>query len=559
MEEKTSHLPAFAADMTSMHHGGPLSQPRGTWNNTGKLSAGYRSALQANTTQEPAPGNRPLRGLRLVVTSFDLQQVEHRGIAVFSKALLRALKQSGAELWLLTDFDPPLWDSGLKRVPATVQKLVYEARVLDALATGYGGPLSPWASMKLAQSSKWLRKLIQWRNNIREFFDKVKLRRRYKLARLPKLSLHDLYDSPYQRLERLSYFDELDGIISAKYLYLNVFRSALGKRPKPVVLELDGFDGLVTTAPMNLSVRGPGCFVQTVHDLIPLEYVSTTDHVGVFSQRMMSTIPARKLFVSGSAQTKFQITLPNRYDAGGSVVIQPPSLSIPEPINRAVLTQDVLKPSRRAKAKHASLQAFRYLLFNSSVEPRKHLLFVIKAYRLSGLAELGIRLCVTGQLKPDAYSKAVAEQADESVLLTGYVDETTKANLFLHALGVLSPSLVEGFGIPVLDAACIGAATMASPSASHLEIQRLHDFDERIWICDTRDPVVWARSMHVLCTAEMERIGSNAEERMARLKRYDKLNQEICENFRSVVCDEVLNSLQGRSFKSGMADGGVRG
>ena len=79
-----------------------------------------------------------------------------------------------------------------------------------------------------------------------------------------------------------------------------------------------------------------------------------------------------------------------------------------------------------------------------------------------------------------------------------------------------------------------------------MEIQKLHDFDERIWICDTRDPVVWARSMHVLCSAELERMTCNATERAARLERYDQLNQQICESFRMVVCDEVLKSLQGR-------------
>jgi glycosyltransferase involved in cell wall biosynthesis len=400
--------------------------------------------------------------------------------------------------------------------------------------------------MKLAQKSKWIRKLIQLRNGIQTFLGQARLRRTYTLSRLPRLLLHELYDSPYQRLERLSYFDDLDGIISAKYLYLNDFRCALGRNPRPVMLDLNGFDGLITTAPMNLHVKGPGCFVQTVHDLIPLEYVSTTDNVGVFSQRMTSTIPARKLFVSKSAENKFKRVFYSKGDAGGGVIVQPPSLNIPDTASRKVFQQNEIKPSRRAKSRNATLKAFRYLLFNSSVEPRKHLLFVIKAYRHSGLAELGIRLCVTGQLKADEYSRTVAEQADDSVLLTGYVDETTKTNLFLHTLVVLSPSLVEGFGIPVLDAACVGAAAIASPSESHLEIQQLHDFDDRVWICDTRDPLAWAHAMRVLAETETERITSNEQEREDRLNRYNKLSRLICEDFKSRVCEQVLESFSGR-------------
>ena len=61
-------------------------------------------------------------------------------------------------------------------------------------------------------------------------------------------------------------------------------------------------------------------------------------------------------------------------------------------------------------------------------------------------------------------------------MLTGYVDEATKRHLYLNALALISPSLVEGFGIPVLDAACLGLPALASPIGSHREIQAMHDF-----------------------------------------------------------------------------------
>ena len=211
---------------------------------------------------------------------------------------------------------------------------------------------------------------------------------------------------------------------------------------------------------------------------------------------------------------------------------------------RALLKQDLLRPSRKAKARHGELQPFRYLLFNSSVEPRKNLLFVIKAYRLSGLAEQGVRLCVTGQLQKDTYSKAVAEQADNSVLLTGYIDESTKANLFLHAMAVLSPSLVEGFGIPVLDGACVGAPVIASPSESHAEIKNLQDFDKLVWLCETTDPMAWAIAMKDLAQAELTRIRDVDTERKRRLERYDKTSTLVFENFRQAVCQEVLRSIE---------------
>ena len=497
----------------------------------------------AATSTSPA-SDRPLQGLRLLITDFDLQQREHRGIAVYSKGLLRALRASGAETWLLTDFEPPMRDPGLKELPEAARELIFSARVLEALMIGAEGLRSRWAEVKLSKKGGRLGRLLkrwaQWRELPARFW----LRRRYQLERMPRFPLRALDDSPYLRQERLSYLQDVDGILCARYLYLNASRLALGRRPKPVRLDLgSSFDGLITTAPINISSADGRRVVQTVHDLIPLEYVPHLDHVVLFAKRIASTLPARKLFVSSSSRRKYEHVYPRSQDVGGAVIVQAPSLQMPTGRARSILQQQVLRPSRRAKARHGELLPFRYLLFNSSVEPRKNLLFVIKAYRLSGLAELGIRLCVTGQLQPDAYSKAVAEQADDAVLLTGYIDETTKANLFLHAMAVLSPSLVEGFGIPVLDGACVGSAVIASPSDSHLEIKALQDFDRYVWLCDTTDPTAWALAMRELAKAESLRISDLDLEREQRLERYDRTSALVFEAFRQTVCEQVLASI----------------
>lgn len=500
------------------------------------------------TLPQPRPipdpdGRQPLQGLRLLVTDLDLQQREHRGIAVYSKALLRALKGAGAETWLLTDFEPRLKDPGLRRLPKRAQELIFAARVMEGLVSGPKGLRSPYWDSKLGKSSLVSRLRRLWLA-LEEQLDRLPPRT-YALSDCRRVNLHEQIDSPYFRQERLSYFDDLDGIVCARYLYANATRRGLARRPRALPLTLGSqFDGLVTTCPLNVETVDAGSFVQTIHDLIPLEYVPHLDHVGLFGQRLASTVGAQKLFVSQATRRKFEQVYTSICDPGGSVIIQPPSLTMPTGRSRDLLKQSVLRPSRRARARHGELTAFRYLLFNSSVEPRKNLLFAIKAYRLSGLAEQGIRLCVTGMLKKDDYSKAVGEQADESVLLTGYIDETTKTNLFLHALGILSPSLVEGFGIPVLDGACIGAAVLASPSDSHREIKALHDFDQRIWLCDTLDPVTWAQAMRASAEAETARIVDADKERERRLARYDQTSSLLFQAFQSKICDQVTAGLQ---------------
>lgn len=77
-----------------------------------------------------------LAGLRLVVSAIDLEQREHRGIAVYSKALLRTLSQAGAEVWLLTEFSADLQQVALRRLPRPTRSLLQAAQVLDALLCG---------------------------------------------------------------------------------------------------------------------------------------------------------------------------------------------------------------------------------------------------------------------------------------------------------------------------------------------------------------------------------------------------------------------------------------
>jgi len=492
--------------------------------------------------------------MRLVVTGLDLQQPEHRGIAVYSKALLKALRQSGAELWLLTDFDPSLRGASLRRAPTGVRQLVFSARVLEALNRGFQPTLIPLASTTFARRYEIVRKILKVWASLSGLSSVLVRKKKYHLNDARRVDLSTLVDSPYSRIERLFYLEDLTGILCADNVFVNSFRAALSKDCRPVEIRLGDFDGLVSTCPLHICCDQDKPFVQTVHDLIPLEYVQTTDHAGAFSRRLESCGAAHRLFVSSSTQKKYQLGFGSAMGTSEAVVIQPPSLQIPEPYKRRLLEQDELNPNHRAKARNSTLKAFRYVLFNSSVEPRKNLLFVIKAFRLSGLAKQGIRLCVTGMLRGDPYSKAVGEQADYSVLLTDYIDETTKASLFLHAMAVLSPSLVEGFGIPVLDAACLGAPVIASPSESHREIQALHDFQKLVWICDTRDPLDWAMAMKDLASAQLSTTEDTAAVRQQRLGRYDVRSSEIFERFRKTVCEQVLAGV-----KSETAGSGVRG
>ena len=75
-----------------------------------------------------------LQGKRILVTALDLEQREHRGIAVYSKALIRHLRRMGAEVWLLTQFKP--MTSDLRQLPKETQRIIYSSRTLNELVHG---------------------------------------------------------------------------------------------------------------------------------------------------------------------------------------------------------------------------------------------------------------------------------------------------------------------------------------------------------------------------------------------------------------------------------------
>ena len=198
----------------------------------------------------------------------------------------------------------------------------------------------------------------------------------------------------------------------------------------------------------------------------------------------------------------------------------------------AGLTTGRPRPRGKLKAKidqTQTLTPFRYFLFNSSVEARKNLLFLAKAYAESDLNKEGIKLCVTGKLKKDWYSKALKEIVahEPGIILTGYVDETSKLDLYLNALGLLSPSLVEGFGIPVLDGACLGMPTVASNCESHLEIQNLHDFADHVLCLDTLNSREWAAALQAVAGSNQHLANQPALTRRDRISRYCKFQKVL--------------------------------
>jgi glycosyltransferase involved in cell wall biosynthesis len=103
-----------------------------------------------------------------------------------------------------------------------------------------------------------------------------------------------------------------------------------------------------------------------------------------------------------------------------------------------------------------------YLLTLSTLEPRKNLPRLLAAYRMARtrLPEPW-PLVVVG---PSGWGPSL--QPQEGVVLAGFVDEGVKSALLAGARALAYVPLLEGFGLPAVEAMAMGAPVVASPMPS---------------------------------------------------------------------------------------------
>ena len=115
-----------------------------------------------------------------------------------------------------------------------------------------------------------------------------------------------------------------------------------------------------------------------------------------------------------------------------------------------------------------------YFLFAGTIEPRKNLTALLKAYELyrdqSNDAPL---LVIAGRQgwKNRVFFKALRKHPfRQDIILTGYLPRHLMAALYSHAIALLLPSLYEGFGLPVVEAMSCGTPCLLSETSSLPEV-----------------------------------------------------------------------------------------
>lgn len=129
--------------------------------------------------------------------------------------------------------------------------------------------------------------------------------------------------------------------------------------------------------------------------------------------------------------------------------------------------QSFYKPGRREVHKRYGIPTEKYIFFMSTIEPRKNIPLLVKAYKkLPDELHHTYSLVIAGGegWKSEESMAAIQGARAEglNVIHTGYVDEVDKTSLYQKASVFVMPSTYEGFGMPVSEAMASNIPVVAS-------------------------------------------------------------------------------------------------
>lgn len=146
------------------------------------------------------------------------------------------------------------------------------------------------------------------------------------------------------------------------------------------------------------------------------------------------------------------------------------------------------------------LTAGTYLMVVGNLDPRKNLPTLAEAYgALDADERAAMPLVVVGG-SADIYRQSPIDWPTGTVV-TGYVSDEDLRNLYRYSLAVVFPSLAEGFGLPIVEAAAAGAPKLL---VSDIPVFR--------WVCREKAGYVEPDSVRAWTTAlDRQRISNLPE------------------------------------------------
>jgi glycosyltransferase involved in cell wall biosynthesis len=153
----------------------------------------------------------------------------------------------------------------------------------------------------------------------------------------------------------------------------------------------------------------------------------------------------------------------------------------PTPAERTAVVHHGKQPIYHPNHPHDQIEGVKqkyhisddYMLFIGTLEPRKNIDALIRAFAMLDCGTHPLKLVIAGGkgwLYETIFQEVERLQLRQRVIFTGYIAEEEKPLLISGAKLFLYPSLYEGFGLPILEAMACGTPTITSNSSCLPEI-----------------------------------------------------------------------------------------
>lgn len=231
--------------------------------------------------------------------------------------------------------------------------------------------------------------------------------------------------------------------------------------------------------------------VVTIHDLAFLRFENLLDdHAKAFYARVGASAKRADGIIAVSASTK--------HDIVELLGIAPERITVIYEAAAPHFAPQPVVPHERKRINNIDVAANAYLLFVSTIEPRKNLPVLLQALRIvrDRHPTRGYHLVAAGAR---GWREApILQQIDhlrlhDAVTLLGSVHDDDLHWLYANSRIYANPSSYEGFGLPLLEALACGAPALASDTSSLPEVGG----DAALYL-PPDDPVAWADAIELL-------------------------------------------------------------
>lgn len=422
-----------------------------------------------------------LQGKRIAITAIDLEQKEHRGLAVMAKSLIELLNKYGAEVYLITS----IASSRLNRINKYIIKKrlkneIFIADICTGLEKGFN------YRKKFKEEIPYMLKLI-----LNLIFNLIILHLRNFNLKNHFFILNQNHRDINIFSPRLAYLKFVKGFIFVNDIFnLSRLRSMrlITKCPKLKISKKD-IDLIITDCPLSLQNpdKKSANILQIIPDAIPIQVSSHPENPVTYYNRLSDAHLSKTLYISQATQSNVKSLLGIENKNNTNEVLYPmPSINID------LLSEAISIPSIRGINNP-------FVLFNSSIVERKRVELSINFFKQSYLPNKKCMLLIAGKIHDSDYSNYIKKMCEKNdkIVLMDYVSELEKAWLFLNASLLISTASSEGFGIPVLDAATLNLPALASNISSHIEIKNLTK-NENLNVLDIKHEKIWTNHLNEL-------------------------------------------------------------